>query len=291
MNTEQLYAFKASYELQSFTRAAEQQFKSQSAVTQLIRSLETELNTALFLRHVRPIRPTEAGSRFYPYAVRMLKDYEESLTICGEEPDRRFQFHYMATFAGIMDQFLASVPAEQSPEIVKIAMSDFTQTISWKPGTLYLVREDILFSRQIVRRFAYESSIYAELPDRTALAGKASLSLDDLTDTLIVLPPPGSSTPLTRRIRRQLTEDGRFRIKSIEGVEVGLMYAITNNGVCFCTSEFLRPRDHIRYIPVPELGVLRYYFAALTEFTPEMKQFMKRFECYRQSAEYTVTAQ
>ena len=79
VNTEQMYAFLAVYETQSFSAASRQLIKSQSAVTQLIKSLETELNAPLFLRHVRPITPTQAARTFYPYAHEVMRMINEGI--------------------------------------------------------------------------------------------------------------------------------------------------------------------------------------------------------------------
>lgn len=285
MNTEQLYAFKAAFEQRSFTKAAELQIKSQSAVTQLIRSLERELNQELFARHTRPVRPTEAGERFYPYAVRMLGIYEESLAACASQSQGLFCLHYMATFVSRMDRFLASLKPETVPETVKIDIEDFIRTDGWQPGNLYLVREEILLSKNIVRRPAYESVVYAEVSARSELAGRKEITLEDLTKVPVILPPAEKSTSLTRYLRKLFSDHGGIEVKAIDGVENGLMYAMVNDGVCFCTDEFLRPREHVRSIPFPEAGVSRYSFAALSRFTPEMTRFMNQFDSWQGSIE------
>ena len=280
MNTEQLYAFKAAFELRSFTKAAELLFKSQSAVTQLVRSLERELNQELFARHTRPVRPTEAGERFYPYAVQILSLTEESLAACGSKAKSSFCLHYMATFVGLMDRFLSSLKPETVPETVKIDMKDFTGTDGWQPGNLYLVREDIITSKNIVRRPAYTSDIYVQVPDHLPMSGHPVITMEDLKKVPVILPPVEKSTSLTRRLRKQFSNMEGIEIKAIAGVETGLMYAIRNGGVCFCSDEFLRPKDHIRYIPFPEGGRTRYCFAALTGFMPEMNSFMNLFDAW-----------
>ena len=61
---EQLAAFKAVAETESFTRAAEQLFRTQPAISQAIRSLEETLGQSLFTREGRQSALTQAGRIF-----------------------------------------------------------------------------------------------------------------------------------------------------------------------------------------------------------------------------------
>ena len=62
----------------SFTRAAEELFLTQPAVTFQIRQLEEHFNTRLFDRHHNRITLTEAGAMAYQYADRILELYQEA---------------------------------------------------------------------------------------------------------------------------------------------------------------------------------------------------------------------
>ena len=61
MNRNQLKYFVAAAETRSFTKAAEQYYISQTAVTQQIRLLEEALGCPLFDRSTRPVSLTPAG--------------------------------------------------------------------------------------------------------------------------------------------------------------------------------------------------------------------------------------
>lgn len=62
----------------SFTRAAEELYLTQPAVTFQIRQLEEHFNTRLFDRHHNRISMTEAGHVVYGYAERILELYRET---------------------------------------------------------------------------------------------------------------------------------------------------------------------------------------------------------------------
>ncbi|MEY2447533.1 MAG: hypothetical protein QOH79_1009 [Acidimicrobiaceae bacterium] len=69
----QLAHFVAVVEEQTFTRAAARSHLSQSALSSSIRSLERELDAALFLRTTRRVALTEAGRALLPNARRALE--------------------------------------------------------------------------------------------------------------------------------------------------------------------------------------------------------------------------
>jgi len=79
MDTRQLAAFCAVVERKSFSQAAELLGISQPAVSLQIRSLEERLGTQLIDRSGRRVEPTEAGSRLYRGAQRLLALEEQLL--------------------------------------------------------------------------------------------------------------------------------------------------------------------------------------------------------------------
>lgn len=69
---ELIRGFEAAARLSSFTRAAEELFITQSAVSRQVQSLEEHLGTPLFERHHRSIRLTNAGQLLYRSASQAL---------------------------------------------------------------------------------------------------------------------------------------------------------------------------------------------------------------------------
>ena len=79
MNTNQLRYFVAAAESKSFTKAAEQYYISQTAVTQQIRALEDSLGVVLFDRGSRPIALTPAGITFLTDARAILERMDHAM--------------------------------------------------------------------------------------------------------------------------------------------------------------------------------------------------------------------
>ncbi len=78
MELRQLKTFEAVARLQSFTRAAEELFLTQPAVTRQVAALEAELHTRLLERLGRKVAFTQSGQVLYSYATEILRLSEEA---------------------------------------------------------------------------------------------------------------------------------------------------------------------------------------------------------------------
>ena len=85
LDLDQLRTFIAVVDTGSFTRAAEDVFKTQSAVSMQVRRLEDRLGKELFERNGRSVKLTDDGARLLSYARRMLALSQETLTAFDEE--------------------------------------------------------------------------------------------------------------------------------------------------------------------------------------------------------------
>jgi DNA-binding transcriptional LysR family regulator len=75
----QLRAFVLVARLGSFTRAAQAMHVTQSALSLLVRELESAIDSRLFDRTTRAVALTAAGSDFFPRAERVLAELESAL--------------------------------------------------------------------------------------------------------------------------------------------------------------------------------------------------------------------
>ncbi|MDO4491552.1 MAG: LysR family transcriptional regulator [Lachnospiraceae bacterium] len=80
MNLNQLRYFVSVAQRKSFSRAAEENYITQTAMTQQIRLLEENLETELIDRRVRPIRLTPAGEVFYKEIKPILERIDFAIT-------------------------------------------------------------------------------------------------------------------------------------------------------------------------------------------------------------------
>lgn len=95
MELRQLRYFVAIADSGSFTKAAERVYVAQSALSHQLAQLEGELGAVLFNRSRRGAELTEAGQRFFPHAVSILRQAEEaraSARQADEEPAGKVVF-------------------------------------------------------------------------------------------------------------------------------------------------------------------------------------------------------
>ena len=76
ITSRQLRAFVLIAKHESFSRAADQMFVTQSGISTIVRELEAQLGFRLFDRTTRKVKLSELGSRFLPVATRCLADLE-----------------------------------------------------------------------------------------------------------------------------------------------------------------------------------------------------------------------
>ena len=78
MDIRQLRTFVHVAELGSFSKAADRLHIAQPALSRQIRLLESELKAALFIRHGRGVRLTDAGTLFLDRASGILRQIEQA---------------------------------------------------------------------------------------------------------------------------------------------------------------------------------------------------------------------
>lgn len=88
ITSRQLKAFLLTARYQSFSRAADQLFITQSGMSVLVRELEEQLGFRLFERTTRKVMLTEFGSRFLPIADRSLLELEAAASSIGRSASR-----------------------------------------------------------------------------------------------------------------------------------------------------------------------------------------------------------
>nr|WP_294527066.1 LysR substrate-binding domain-containing protein [uncultured Rhodopila sp.] len=87
MNLKQLEYFVQVAEIGSFSKAAVVLDIAQPALSRHVRSLETELNTYLFVRNGRGVALTESGKRLFDHSVAILRLVEQAREDMGASRD------------------------------------------------------------------------------------------------------------------------------------------------------------------------------------------------------------
>lgn len=131
LDLDQLQTFVTIADTGSFTRAADEVHRTQSAVSMQMRRLEERMGKALFTKEGRTNRLTEEGERLLTYARRLLRLNRETLAAFDDAsleghirigtPDDyadRFLPEIMARFARSNPRVELSVTCEPTPNLV-----------------------------------------------------------------------------------------------------------------------------------------------------------------------------
>jgi DNA-binding transcriptional LysR family regulator len=250
MDTRQLAAFCAVVERKSFSEAAERLGVTQPAVSQQIRSLEDRVGQQLLDRSGRRVEPTEAGTRLYRSAQRLLALERQLLEeIAGEaEGPLRGQLAIGASTGpgGTVVPVLLCEFAEANPEVtIDLAISD-TQTIVDRVARREL-ELGIVGATPRNRSVAYEPFFRDEVvlvcPPGHAFAGK-TVSLDDLRGERLIAMQEGAG--VRQVIDDELREKG-MRLRDLDvRLELGLQESVKSaveagHGVTFISRTAVEP--------------------------------------------------
>lgn len=278
MNINQLYAFLAVYETHSFSEAAKNLKITQSGVTQLIQSLERELNYTLFIRQTRPISVTKAADVYYPYAKKILQLHEKSLVDIKNIQPESLTLAYRITSESILDHYILSNPTISAFEIENISLDDFNSTSNWTENYLYFVRENIIKSKNIHFIPAYSSGMYAAVSTVSPLAKKDKIQLNDLKGYTVLLPTNTSRTVVAQKLSGLFKSIPEINVKELsQNFDLSLRYVSMHGYIAFCTEEFIRKSEHLCYIKLDIDYKFQYGFASLGTMTPKMKNFVNSF--------------
>ncbi|HET9114799.1 MAG TPA: selenium metabolism-associated LysR family transcriptional regulator [Gaiellaceae bacterium] len=226
MDTKQLAAFCAVVERRSFSQAADQLGVTQPAVSLQIRSLEQRVGQQLLDRSGRRVEPTEAGSRLYRSAQRLLAFEQQMLAELGEEAEGevtgRLEIGASTGPGGSVLPLLLGEFQQLHPHAhVALTVSD-TQTVVEQVGRRELelgVVGAAVRHRGVSFEPFYRDEVVLAVPAGHRAAGK-TLSLDELKAEPLVLMQEGAG--IRQMIDDELRELGlRLRDLNVQ-LELGL---------------------------------------------------------------------
>ncbi|MDO5423780.1 MAG: LysR family transcriptional regulator [Eubacteriales bacterium] len=228
----------------SFTKAAEELNYTQSAVSQMVHTLEEELDTVLILRSKNGAALTVDGEEYFPY-IRSISHAHQEL----EEKFREMQglnsgkirigsFTSVSRnwLPGLMKEFKERYPGVQ----FELFQGEYTNIAQWiKEGRVDFgfVNPEAVEGLQTIP--LYQDEMVAVLPRGHALAGKDVVTLAELAKCPYILLDEGeSSVPLDAFGRNGLTPDIQYRVYddySIvamveQGLGISILYKLVVEG-------------------------------------------------------------
>jgi len=211
-------AFIKIIETGSFTKAAEELGYTQSAISQMVHSLEKELSTTLILRSRKGITLTPDGEEFLPYIKNIRNSHLELIEKHKEMQGLQSGLIRIGTFSsvscnwlpGLMKDFKAQYPAVH----FELHQGEYTNISNWiKEGSVDFGFVNPTAVSNLTTIPLQKDEMLAVLPMDHPLATHHNVSLEELTNEPYILLDEGElSEPLTIFHQNNLEPNIQYRV-------------------------------------------------------------------------------
>lgn len=190
----QLKYFQSVVRLNSFSKAAEENYISQSAISQQVQSLERELGFQLLERRNRTFALTPAGEYFYQKSLILTADYER---ICSEaakisKGKKTFlKIGYLRSYTGTELYRALDIFSEKHPG-VEVTVSygnheELYKMLRTEEADLVLNDQRRAFSEEYVNLVLAACRCYVEVSSHSTLAHVEQISPQELKNIPCIL--------------------------------------------------------------------------------------------------------
>ncbi len=280
----QMKYFQAVARLKSFTKAADECFISQSAISQQIQALEKELGVKLIQREGRKFTLTEAGEYFYRKSLVIVNDFErltaETMRL-AEGAKKELSIGFLRHYNG---KELKSVLPEfqtQRPEIeLSLTGGTHEELYAWlRSGRIDVAISDLRRapSDEYVNFYLTRGYLYAEILAKSPLASLQSITMEDLKNTPAILVATSENFADEEMFFREYL-GAKSEFLPAENLDTAHIMVAAGKG--YFPMEFhTPPKDakEIRYIPIIRRGeqIFREYYAFWRADT--LKEYVEPF--------------
>ena len=283
---EQYRIFNTVAKTNSFSKAAESLYMTQSAVSQAIKQLETSIDTILFKRTAKGVELTQAGNILYKYTssamelletglirVESLKTLDEGELKIGASDtiSSHFLLPHLEMFHRLYPNIKIQIINRVSNDAINLLKSG---QIDIAFANLPLEDEDIEIREcMTVHDTFVAGNGYDNLKNKT-------LSRDDISKLPLILLEKKSNS--RKYVEKNFLESGQILNASIElgAHELLLQLAKINLGISCVIKEFSEEYLNNEYVfelkqkqPIPERAI-GYCYSKNLHLTPSMKEFM-----------------
>ncbi|MFJ7511903.1 LysR family transcriptional regulator [Peribacillus simplex] len=211
------YAFIKTIETGSFTKAAEELGYTQSAISQMVHSLEEELSTTLILRSRKGITLTPDGEEFLPYIRKIYNSHRELTEKHKEMEGLQSGLIRIGTFSSVTCHWIPGLIKdfkELYPTVhFELQQGNYTEISNWiKEGSV-----DFGFVNSNVTDLTtiplQEDEMLAVMPVDHPLASSTKVSLKELLkDPYILLDEGVINEPLIIFKQYNFEPDTQYRV-------------------------------------------------------------------------------
>ncbi|MCM3732646.1 LysR family transcriptional regulator [Fictibacillus nanhaiensis] len=197
------YAFIKAIETGSFTKAAEELGYTQSAISQMVHSLEEELSTVLILRSRTGITLTPDGEEFLPYIKKICNSHRELQEKVKEMEGLESGLIRIGVFSSVSCHWLPGLITDFKMEYpavhFELHQGDYTEISNWiKEGSVDFGFVNPKAVSNLTTIPLKEDEMFAVLPKDHRFSGQNEVPLKELLNEPYILLDEGEiSEPLT----------------------------------------------------------------------------------------------
>lgn len=281
VSLERIRYFLSVAESGSFTKAAQECFVTQTAISQQIALLEKELGVKLFQRDNKSVQMTGAGRRLLPMAQRIWADYQEMLLVMQQAcySDSHIVIGYSGNPEMQVLRELMHLARKQLPSLQlhtnKYPLDCLPAAFAEGKCTIALTITDDISPKMCYSDKIITGRMMVAVSEHSALAGRESLRLEEtLPYPMIILSPsPGakSSNFYYQWVRNKgFPEDSIVQTPSLEEQ---LFLVSADQGIAFLP-EGTRAQG-IRLIPLSDTPTVYSISAYYRQKTPQIMQCIR----------------
>lgn len=295
MEIRQLKYFVEIAKTGSFSEASRTFFLSQSAISQQIKALETEIGSALFTRTSHKVKLTESGQTLLPLAQETIQKMDE----CQNR---------MSDIKGLLSGELKIGLTPTMEQYMRIAMIKFMKLhphvhlhVYYKSiqELIHLLRSnqiDLAFSILAKGEDDWVESIpvisyyiRAVMRDTHPLAGRKMLTFKDLEHQNAILPEMGFKE--CNSVEYYLSQQGaRLNVRATINEKHAILNILKQtNFISILTEQSIRGIEHLTAIPISELNIPVTNYAHLLKGAYHKKSAMVFLELIKESIKAPYT--
>jgi len=212
-------AFIKIIETGSFTKSAEQLGYTQSAISQLVHSLEEELSTTLILRSRKGVSLTPDGEEFLPYIKAVYNSYRELMEKYKEMQGLQKGIVRIGTFSSVSSNWLPGLMKDfktKYPSVIfELHQGEYTSIAQWiKEGSVDFgfVNPEADAVANLKTIPLQQDEMLAVIPSNHPLTVLKMVSLEDLVNEPYILLDEGQlSEPLEYFKQKNLQPNIQYR--------------------------------------------------------------------------------
>lgn len=286
MDIRNLRTFIRVAELNNFTKAAQSLGYSQSAVTVQMQQLETELGLPLFDRIGKNIKLNQYGLNFVDYAIRVIEAIEKAESFATEAQNMKGYIRFglvdsilNACFITILPEFNRRFPNIDVSVSVGSARDIEAKIRANELDFAYLLDYKVPRKEWVRVREEIEPIIFVANP-KNRLAGKESVTFEELIGERLILMPPGEGYRYL--FDDELAKRNLFAVPSIEIANTETIIRLTLEAdyvtmlPVFAAREYIN-RGELAALHIPEVELQQWsqlVYLKGKAITPQMQMFM-----------------